>query len=176
MLSFSQVHIFWFSPPHHTSVIPIWISLRQNAPLKFILIAARLINTRVKLELILNAAAQYFCRVKTKLQEGTISRQLVSPGVLLRRCSPLSSSSASGRSWESSIILLFTRTNYLTPVRLLMPVIFFTNRKQLSVFHILREVLVHLAGKDKLSEERWGGKRGEMTAGRFSTSAVLKGC
>lgn len=39
-----------------------------------------------------------------------------------------------------------------------MPVIFFTNHKQLSVFHILREVLVHLAGKDKLSEERGGGK------------------
>lgn len=39
-----------------------------------------------------------------------------------------------------------------------MPVIFFTNHKQLSVFHILREVLVHLAGKDKLSEESGGGK------------------
>lgn len=57
-----------------------------------------------------------------------------------------------------------------------MSVIFFTNHKQLSVFHMLREALVHLAGKDKLSEESGGGKRGEMTAGRFSTSAVLKGC
>ena len=41
-----------------------------------------------------------------------------------------------------------------------MPVIFFTNRLQLSEYHVLGDVLVHLARKeDKLTEQRGIGCR-----------------